>query len=83
MQTGPAINGTDLRDATGEIKFGHFKNQIEYQNAGAAINNAMKEAVLAGIDTKALAGKTVSVVGAFTLVNPKNWLVTPVEITVQ
>ena len=83
MQTGPAINGTDLRDATGEIKFGDFKNQIEYQNAGAAINNAMKAAVLAGIDTASLAGKTVTVTGAFTLVNPKNWLVTPVEITVQ
>jgi predicted lipoprotein len=83
MQTGPAINGTELRDATGEIKFGDFKNQIEYQNAGAAINNAMKEQVLAGIDTNSLQGKTVSVVGAFTLVNPKNWLVTPVEITVQ
>ena len=40
----------------------------------------MKKAVLAGIDTGALPGKTVSVVGAFTLVNPKNWLVTPVEI---
>jgi predicted lipoprotein len=83
MQTGPAINGTDLRDATGEIKFGDFKNQIEYQNAGAAINNQMKKDVLAGIDTDSLPGKTVSVVGAFTLVNPKNWLVTPVEITVQ
>ena len=42
MQTGPAINGTDLRDAPGEIKFGQFTNQIEYQNAGAALNNAMK-----------------------------------------
>jgi len=51
LQTGPAINGTDLRDATGEIKFGQFKNQIEYQNAGAAINNAMKAAVLADLDT--------------------------------
>jgi predicted lipoprotein len=83
MQTGPAINGTDLRDATGEIKFGDFKNQIEYQNAGAAINNAMKQEVLAGIDTASLPGKTVTVTGAFTLVNPKNWLVTPVEIAVQ
>lgn len=83
MQTGPAINGTDLRDATGEIKFGDFKNQIEYQNAGAAINNAMKAEVLAAIDAASLPGKTVSVVGAFTLVNPKNWMVTPVEITVQ
>jgi predicted lipoprotein len=83
VQTGPAINGTDLRDATGEIKFGDFKNQIEYQNAGAAINNAMKQEVLAGIDPATLPGKTISVVGAFTLVNPKNWLVTPVEITVR
>ena len=83
VQTGPAINGTDLRDATGDIKFGDFKNQIEYQNAGAAINNAMKTDVLAGIDNKALTGKTISVVGAFTLINPKNWLVTPVEIAVQ
>ncbi|MFO1207766.1 MAG: DUF2291 domain-containing protein [Amaricoccus sp.] len=83
VQTGPAINGTDLRDATGEIAFGHFKNQIEYQNAGAAINNEMKKQVLAGLDTSALTGKTISVTGAFTLVNPKNWLVTPVEISVQ
>lgn len=83
MQTGPAINGTDLRDATGEIRFGDFKNQIEYQNAGAGLNNAMKAAVLAGVDTASLTGKTVTVTGAFTLVNPKNWLVTPVEIAVQ
>ncbi len=83
VQTGPAINGTDLRDATGEIRFGDFKNQIEYQNAGAGINNAMKAEVLAGVDAANLGGRTVSVVGAFTLVNPKNWLVTPVEITVQ
>ncbi|HET9067924.1 MAG TPA: DUF2291 family protein [Amaricoccus sp.] len=83
VQTGPAINGTDLRDSTGEIRFGDFKNQIEYQNAGAGINNAMKATVLAGIDTAALTGKTITVTGAFTLVNPKNWLVTPVEIAVQ
>jgi predicted lipoprotein len=83
LQTGQAINGTDLRDASGEIKFGQFKNQIEFQNAGAAINTAMKKAVLANVDAANLSGKTVSVTGAFTLVNPKNWLVTPVEISVQ
>jgi predicted lipoprotein len=79
VQTGPAINGTELRDATGEIQFGDFTNQIEYQNAAAALNDAMKEEVLAGVDTSALAGKTVSVTGVFTLINPKNWLVTPVR----
>lgn len=83
IQTGPAINGTELRDATGTIQFGAFKNQIEYQNAGVAINKTMKEAVLSKVDTANLTGKTVSIVGAFRLINPKNWLVTPVRLDVK
>jgi predicted lipoprotein len=43
----------------------------------------MKEQVLAGIDNSALTGKSIEVTGAFTLINPKNWLVTPVELKVQ
>lgn len=83
VQTGPAINGTDLRDATGKITFGEFTNQIEYQNAGASLNDAMKQAVLADVDTTNLSGKRVSVTGVFKLINPKNWLVTPVSLEVQ
>lgn len=83
VQTGPAINGTDLRDAPGDIAFGAFKNQIEYQDAGSGLNRAMKAAVLDPIDTTTLTGKTVEVVGAFRLVNPKNWMLTPVSLTVQ
>ncbi|WP_148251983.1 DUF2291 family protein [Aidingimonas lacisalsi] len=83
VQTGPAINGTDLRDATGEIEFGQFTNQIEYQDAGSGINEAMKEEVLAEIDTNDLSGKTVEVTGVFQLINPNNWLVTPVSMSVE
>ncbi len=83
VQTGPAINGTDLRDATGDIEFGQFTNQIEYQNAGAAINDGMKEQVLSGIDTDDLSGETIAVTGVFKLINPNNWLVTPVSLRVQ
>ena len=83
VQTGPAINGTELRDATGTISFGQFRNQIEYQNAGAALNNEMKKEVLAKVDTGKLTGKTISVTGVFTLINPHNWLVTPVRLSVQ
>jgi predicted lipoprotein len=83
VQTGPALNGTDLRDATGQIEFGQFTNQIEYQDAGSAINNEVKKQVLAGIDPTTLTGKTVSVVGVFKLVNPKNWIVTPVRLDVK
>lgn len=83
VQTGPAINGTDLRDAPGDIAFGAFKNQIEYQNAASGINRAMKKVVLDGIDTASLKGKTIEVTGAFRLINPKNWLVTPVSVSVK
>lgn len=83
VQTGPAINGTDLRDFPGTIVFGDFKNQIEYQNAGAGINQEMKKQVLADIDTSDLTGKTITVTGVFKLINPKNWLVTPVRLSVE
>lgn len=83
VQTGPAINGTDLRDATGTIEFGQFTNQIEYQDAGSALNNEMKAEVLADLDRDNLTGRTIAVTGVFRLVNPESWLVTPVRLSVQ
>jgi predicted lipoprotein len=83
VQTGPAINGTDLRDAPGDIKFGQFKNQIEYQDAGSGINRAMKKAVLDPIDVANLSGKSIDLVGVFRLINPKNWMITPVKLDIK
>jgi predicted lipoprotein len=83
VQTGPAINGTELRDFPGNIEFGAFKNQIEFQDAGAGINRAMAAEVLVDLDRDTLPGKTIVVTGAFTMINPKNWLVTPVTFEVQ
>ena len=83
VQTGPAIIGTDLRDATGTINFGQFNNQIDYQNAGAALNTEMKKQILSKVDAANLKGKTISVVGAFQLSDPKSWLVTPTKLDVK
>ncbi|MEO9517112.1 MAG: DUF2291 domain-containing protein [Paracoccaceae bacterium] len=83
VQSGPAINGTELRDFPGDIEFGAFTNQIEYQDAGAGINRAMIASILSDVNRETLPGNTVSVVGVFTMINPKNWLVTPVEFEVQ
>ena len=82
VQTGPAINGTEVRDATGTISFGAFTNQIEYQDAGAALNDQIKAQVLATLDREKLPGKTIEVVGVFQLINPANWMVTPVQLKV-
>ncbi len=83
VQTGPAITGTDLRDGTDKISFGQFSNQIDYQNAGSALNNELKRQVLARVDAANLTGKTISVVGVFQLTDPANWVVTPAAMTVQ
>ncbi len=83
VQTGPAINGTDLRDATGTITFGQFTNQIDYQNAASALNTQMKQQVLTPLGTATLTGKKVTLVGAFQLINPNGWLITPVKLTVS
>ena len=82
VQTGPAINGTDLRDATGLISFGQFKNQIDYQNAGSALNAEMKRAI-AKAAAGDLTGKAVSVVGVFQLTDADDWVVTPVRLEVR
>lgn len=83
VQFGPAINGTEVRDATGTIAFGDFTNQIEYQDAGTALNNQVKALVFADLDRDNLTGKTVSVVGVFRLVNPASWFVTPVRLEIE
>lgn len=83
VQTGPAIFGSDLRDGSGEIAFGQFVNQIDYQNAGTALNKEMKKRVIAKIDAAHLEGRTISVVGAFTLGKPNVWRVTPVQLDVK
>ncbi len=83
VQTGPAVNGTDLRDSTGAIVFGQFTNQIEYQDAGSALNNEMKQQVLVPLDTTQLTTKKITVTGVFKLINPKNWLITPVKLAVE
>lgn len=82
VQMGPAVNGTAIRDATGTVEYAQFKNQIDYQNVGAELNNQVKELVLGQVDKHALEGKTVSVTGAFQLINPAAYIVTPVKVDV-
>lgn len=81
LQIGPAINGTALRDAAGFITFGQFTNQVEYADAATALNDEMREKVLAGLDVAALDGEDVSFVGAFTLLTPQTVTITPVAIS--
>ncbi|GAB2510265.1 DUF2291 family protein [Paramicrobacterium agarici] len=83
IQTGnPGIIGTALRDATGEVSFSMFTNQLDYQEVGAVFNQMMKESVLDPIDVESLVGKTVTVTGATAPLNPQLIVVTPVSLEV-
>jgi predicted lipoprotein len=80
VQVGPAVNGTALRDAVGFIKFGQFVNQVDYADAGTALNNRMKSKLLAGLDAASLKGKQITVVGAMTPLTGDVLTVTPVSV---
>ncbi len=85
VQLGPAVTGTDLRDFGGKTSLNQFENQIQFQNAGDAINDQLKQVLSKadGGDPSSLEGKTITVTGVFSLVNPQQWNVTPATIEVQ
>lgn len=83
VQVGPAINGTALRDAPGSIQFNDFTNQLEFQKIATELNNQARERVLSKIDSTSLVGKKVSIIGAFTRVNPGLISVVPVSFEVH
>lgn len=82
VQIGPALNGTALRDVTGTVSFNEFTNQLEFQEVATEFNNRVRDGALAGLDPTTLAGRTVSVVGAYTRVNPALVSVVPVSFEV-
>lgn len=84
VQMGPPIVGSALRDVTGQISFGLFVNQTEFQQVGQALNDKVRELVLVDHKVADLDGKTVSVTGAFSYdASTSKWLVVPVEISVE
>jgi predicted lipoprotein len=80
LQIGPAINGTAVRDAAGFIEFGQFTNQVEYAAAATALNEQIKQQVLAGVDPVALDGQRVSFTGAFSSLTPDVITITPIKL---
>jgi predicted lipoprotein len=82
LQVGPALNGTALRDVTGQVRFGYFENQLAYQDIGTKLNDKVREGVLSTIDKTTLSGKTINVVGAFSLFNPNQFAIVPISIEV-
>lgn len=82
LQVGPALNGTAIRDVTGLVSFNQFDNQLAYQDSGTKLNDKVRELVLSKIDKTQLTGKKLTIIGAFSLFNPKIFSIVPVSIEV-
>jgi predicted lipoprotein len=67
IQIGPAMRGTALRDSLDFVSFNNFKNQIDYAQFGKAFNQHVLQTILTKLPRDSLIGRTVAVLGAFTL----------------
>jgi predicted lipoprotein len=82
LQVGPALNGTAIRDVSGLVNFGMFDNQLAYQDVGTKLNDKVRDLVLSLVDKETLTGKTLNIVGAFSLFNPAQYMIVPVALEV-
>jgi predicted lipoprotein len=80
LQIGPVIRGTSIRDGVGFLRFNEFVNQLQFADVADELNNrAYAMSLKDKTFDNSLVGKTVSVIGAFTLDSTlDNLTVTPV-----
>jgi predicted lipoprotein len=83
VQIGPAMRGTAIRDALDFVSFNDFTNQIDFARYGKAFNSYVDHATLEKLPRESLAGRKVTVLGAYPVVSASETpLVAPVEISV-
>ncbi len=77
---------TSIRDATGLVKFGDFKEQTEFGKVGKEMNDRVLQG-LETLDKENLNGKTISFMGGFTIrtfnlisIDLKEIYIIPIEI---
>lgn len=90
LQIGPSIRGDALRDASGTIEFGQFKDQTEFGKVSRELNKRVAPDIIGDLDVASLVGKTVSFYGVFSVsitnqtnIDLSTITVTPVELQVQ
>jgi predicted lipoprotein len=67
LQVGPVFRGTSIRDSLRFIKFSDIGNQLQFASLADQFNAEIKKEVIAPLDLKTIAGKTIYFYGAFTI----------------
>lgn len=81
IQIGPVLRGNAVRDAVGFISFNEFVNQLQFADVANELNERVLKTVLNGIDPATLAGKMVTLHGAYTL-DGDAVIITPLKLEV-
>jgi predicted lipoprotein len=81
---GLALSGNPLRDVTGEITFGDFYDQTQYQDAASALKDLVRSSIIDKLDLQNLTGKTLEIYGAWNNGPLKNvYNIQPTSIVVK
>lgn len=81
---GAALSGTPIRDVTGDIVYGHFTDQTDFQQVANEYRIIMQRDLIKPLATASLTGKQVSVVGAWVSGGAaKQYIVQPVSLKVK
>jgi predicted lipoprotein len=84
VRLGPAFTGTEIRDALEFIRFGDFKNVLEYADVSNELNAHVRNLVVNDINKDAIAGQEISFYGAFALRdNSDDIVIIPVVLEVE
>lgn len=82
VRLGPAFTGTEIRDSLEFIRFGDFKNVLEYADVSTQLNTRVRTTVVNSVDKETITGKQIAFYGAFALKDPNNIVIIPVILEV-
>lgn len=84
VQIGPVIRGTAIRDGIGFITFNEFVNQLQFADVADELNTrAYNLSLKDKTFDSALVGKSIHVMGAFTLDKLDSLTITPVYMDIK
>jgi predicted lipoprotein len=79
-----AVNGSPIRDATGTIAFGDFRDQTQYQDVANEFRLIVLDEVIAPLDLAGADGQEIFVVGAWLQGGPPDtFVIQPVRIDIN
>lgn len=83
LQVGSVYKGSAVRDCLSFIKYEDYTNQVDWAQVSQSIHDVVQKDVIDKANVDSLKDKTVEFTGCFSVNQPDEILITPVEIVVK